>query len=92
MSQSAAAAAALSTANAEKARAAKEKEDSKRTLTDFKIVGLELPELLWKWGNVPEKEREEEGKKRKADGTGSEVGGKHSAFTPLIHFRPFQPC
>ena len=82
VSQSAAAAASLSAANAEKARVAKDKEDSKRTLTDFKIVGLELPELLWKWGSVPEKEREEEGKKRKADGTGSDVEGQ---FKSLLH-------
>lgn len=49
--------------------------EERRTVTDFKIVGLELPELSWKWGIVPEKEREEEGKKRKADG--SEAGGEY---------------
>ena len=29
------------------------KEENRRTLTDFKIVGLEIKELSWKWGTVP---------------------------------------
>lgn len=29
------------------------KEENKRTLTDFKIVGLEIPELDWSWGTLP---------------------------------------
>lgn len=29
------------------------KEENKRTLTDFKIVGLEIPELEWSWGVLP---------------------------------------
>lgn len=66
---------ALSSVNSITASKKKE-DDSKRTLTDFKIVGLELPELSWKWGFVPEKEREEEGKKRKAE-LGSEGGGEY---------------
>ena len=29
------------------------KEENRRTLTDFKIVGLELQDLAWSWGTVP---------------------------------------
>ncbi|KAG2013864.1 proteasome subunit alpha type 1 [Coprinopsis cinerea AmutBmut pab1-1] len=29
------------------------KDESRRTLTDFKIVGLSIPELDWSWGDVP---------------------------------------
>jgi 20S proteasome subunit alpha 6 len=29
------------------------KEENKRTLTDFKIIGLEIPELNWSWGALP---------------------------------------
>ncbi|KAJ2915012.1 hypothetical protein MD484_g5387, partial [Candolleomyces efflorescens] len=29
------------------------KEENRRTLTDFKIVGLEIPELDWTWGDLP---------------------------------------
>lgn len=57
-------------------------QEEKRTVTDFKIVGLELPELAWRWGLVPEKEREEEGKKRKADGT--EAGGELAMIACLF--------
>lgn len=64
----------------------KEKED-KKTLSDFKIVGLEVPELEWKWGLVPERERERDdeadgssGRKRKAEG-GNE--GSCSASEPF---------
>jgi 20S proteasome subunit alpha 6 len=67
----------VNTIGSKSGKKAKEPEE-KRTVTDFKIVGLELPELSWKWGSVPEKEREEEGKKRKADG--SEAGGALSFF------------
>ena len=29
------------------------KDENRRTLTDFKIVGLEIHELGWSWGNLP---------------------------------------
>jgi len=29
------------------------RDENRRTLTDFKIVGLEIPELGWTWGTVP---------------------------------------
>ncbi|KAG9317163.1 hypothetical protein JVU11DRAFT_1355 [Chiua virens] len=29
------------------------KDENRRTLTDFKIVGLEMPELGWTWGTLP---------------------------------------
>ena len=29
------------------------KDENRRTLTDFKIVGLEMPELGWTWGMLP---------------------------------------
>lgn len=29
------------------------KDENRRTLTDFKIVGLEIRELSWTWGNLP---------------------------------------
>jgi len=29
------------------------KDENRRTLTDFKIVGLEIRELSWSWGNLP---------------------------------------
>lgn len=31
------------------------KDENRRTLTDFKIIGLEIRELSWTWGTVPEK-------------------------------------
>lgn len=34
----------------EKDRSSGKKEDSKQTLTDFKIIGLEIENMLWKWG------------------------------------------
>ncbi|RDX53079.1 hypothetical protein OH76DRAFT_1343770 [Lentinus brumalis] len=30
------------------------RDENKRTLTDFKIVGLKLPDLDWAWGTLPE--------------------------------------
>ena len=30
------------------------RDENKRTLTDFKIVGLKIPDLGWVWGSVPE--------------------------------------
>ncbi|KAI0643740.1 hypothetical protein C8Q79DRAFT_976511 [Trametes meyenii] len=30
------------------------KDENKRTLTDFKIIGLKIPELDWSWGVTPE--------------------------------------
>ena len=30
------------------------KDENRRTLTDFKIIGLEIPKLDWKWGLIPE--------------------------------------
>lgn len=29
------------------------REENRRTLTDFKIVGLEIQNLMWKWGHIP---------------------------------------
>ncbi|KAF8639978.1 hypothetical protein AX17_001224 [Amanita inopinata Kibby_2008] len=29
------------------------KDENRRTLTDFKIVGLEIPDLAWSWGILP---------------------------------------
>lgn len=59
-------------APSDKARPAKEQREEKKTLTDFKIVGLEVPELDWRWGVVHGQDREEEvegsgGRKRKAE-------------------------
>ncbi|KAG1813419.1 hypothetical protein EV424DRAFT_1416982 [Suillus variegatus] len=31
----------------------RKKDENRRTLTDFKIVGLEMPELGWTWGVLP---------------------------------------
>ncbi|KAF9263701.1 hypothetical protein L218DRAFT_980084 [Marasmius fiardii PR-910] len=31
------------------------RDERRRTLTDFKIVGLEIPELSWTWGTLPRK-------------------------------------
>ena len=74
-----------SQAQQDKARS-KEKEE-KKTLSDFKIVGLEVPELEWKWGLVPERERERDdeaegsgGRKRKAEG-GNEGPSWPSTFS-----------
>ncbi|KAG6378411.1 hypothetical protein JVT61DRAFT_12666 [Boletus reticuloceps] len=39
------------------------KDENRRTLTDFKIVGLEMPELGWTWGVLPSAVRPE-GKER----------------------------
>ena len=36
------------------------KDENRRTLTDFKIVGLEMPELGWTWGVLPAIVKEEE--------------------------------
>ncbi|EJF63022.1 hypothetical protein DICSQDRAFT_56357 [Dichomitus squalens LYAD-421 SS1] len=30
------------------------RDENKRTLTDFKIVGLKIPELHWVWGSIPD--------------------------------------
>ncbi|CED82438.1 hypothetical protein [Phaffia rhodozyma] len=55
-----------------RAKMAKE-EGPKQTFTDFKIIGLEVPELSWKWGVVDREDEVEggNGRKRKAD-AGSE--------------------
>ena len=29
------------------------RDENRRTLTDFKIIGLEIPELGWTWGTIP---------------------------------------
>lgn len=29
------------------------RDENRRTLTDFKIIGLEIPDLAWQWGIVP---------------------------------------
>ncbi|KAF7301543.1 Proteasome endopeptidase complex [Mycena indigotica] len=29
------------------------KDENRRTLTDFKLIGLEIPELTWSWGVIP---------------------------------------
>ncbi|KAF8631219.1 hypothetical protein AX15_002550 [Amanita polypyramis BW_CC] len=29
------------------------KDENRRTLTDFKIIGLEIPDLFWSWGILP---------------------------------------
>ncbi len=29
------------------------KDENKRTLTDFRIIGLEIQELSWAWGTLP---------------------------------------
>jgi 20S proteasome subunit alpha 6 len=51
---------------------ASKKEENRRTLTDFKIIGLQIADLQWSWGVVPsivadvtveEEEEEEEGVK-----------------------------
>jgi 20S proteasome subunit alpha 6 len=31
------------------------KDENRRTLTDFKIIGLEIPDLQWTWGLLPSK-------------------------------------
>ncbi|KAL4241362.1 hypothetical protein ABKN59_000121 [Abortiporus biennis] len=31
----------------------RQKEENRRTLTDFKLVGLEIPSLSWTWGVIP---------------------------------------
>lgn len=36
------------------------KDENRRTLTDFKIVGLEMPELGWTWGVLPSPVKAEE--------------------------------
>ncbi|KAH7888058.1 hypothetical protein F5I97DRAFT_1952520 [Phlebopus sp. FC_14] len=36
------------------------KDENRRTLTDFKIVGLEMPELGWTWGMLPSAVKAEE--------------------------------
>jgi len=36
------------------------KDENRRTLTDFKIVGLEMPELGWSWGALPSPVKAEE--------------------------------
>lgn len=36
------------------------KDENRRTLTDFKIVGLEMPELGWTWGVLPSPIKAEE--------------------------------
>ncbi|OAX43076.1 hypothetical protein K503DRAFT_766174 [Rhizopogon vinicolor AM-OR11-026] len=36
------------------------KDENRRTLTDFKIVGLEMPELGWSWGVLPSPIKAEE--------------------------------
>ncbi|KIJ70432.1 hypothetical protein HYDPIDRAFT_105152 [Hydnomerulius pinastri MD-312] len=36
------------------------KDENRRTLTDFKIVGLEMPELGWTWGVLPSAIKAEE--------------------------------
>lgn len=36
------------------------KDENRRTLTDFKIVGLEMPELGWSWGMLPSPIKAEE--------------------------------
>lgn len=42
------------------------KEENRRTLTDFKIVGLEIPELSWSWGVLPKVDEEPQVKEEPA--------------------------
>lgn len=47
------------------------KDENRRTLTDFKIIGLELPELGWTWGVLPAVVKAEE----------KEVAATHTDFS-----------
>lgn len=49
------------------------KDENRRTLTDFKIVGLEMPELGWTWGVLPSTVKSE-GK----DGVASLIDSSHA--------------
>jgi len=51
------------------------KDENRRTLTDFKIVGLEIPELHWTWGVVSEP--------TKVEKDGTDVDGVSSATDSL---------
>ncbi|KAI6122798.1 hypothetical protein EV401DRAFT_2056399 [Pisolithus croceorrhizus] len=48
------------------------KDENRRTLTDFKIIGLEMPELGWTWGVLPATVKAEE----------KEVAATHADFSP----------
>ena len=58
------------------------KDENRRTLTDFKIVGLEMPELGWTWGVLPSAVKLE-GK----EGGTSSIDSSH----PIIKEESIQP-
>lgn len=43
------------------------KDENRRTLTDFKIIGLEIPDLSWSWGVLPKEDDASEGKTEPAE-------------------------
>lgn len=46
--------------NASNVSGSGKREENRRTLTDFKIVGLELKELDWQWGIIPSPDHKKE--------------------------------
>jgi len=66
----------------------KKEKEAKTTLTDFRIVGIEMKELGWKWGLVGEEamnqaeEDEEKAEKGEAEVKTEDVGGESADSGP----------
>lgn len=57
------------------------REENRRTLTDFKIIGLELRDLGWSWGIIPNTSPEDV-KKERPDGETSDANAEGSEQKP----------
>ena len=60
---------------------ANKKDEKRRTLTDFKLVGLEIQNLDWRWGHVPSDSGASETKNTKSEEVSSSSVKKEDSET-----------
>ena len=63
------------------------REENRRTLTDFKIIGLEIPDLEWQWGTVPTLKIESEQTNSLQPESSEEESSKVEANSPPSRIR-----